>query len=96
MPFQKGQSGNPKGYRKANPATLEARKHLQAAIDVLVGNLASEDEDTRHRAATALLDRGFGKPTEHVEVDAETKVEHKSDDLKQFTLEELRRLAGVV
>lgn len=99
MKFQKGKSGNPKGsVRRINAATIECRKLLKEAMDVLIGNLASEDEDTRHRAAVELLNRGFGKPTEYIELDADidSTVEHKGEALKKFTAEELKRLVGLV
>jgi HEAT repeat protein len=65
MPFVKGQSGNPEGRRKEdNTVRMLARQHTEAAINALVEALSDE----RHRvaAATALLDRGYGKPIQAV------------------------------
>lgn len=70
-PFQKGQSGNPAG-RKAEIGPLKelAREHTAAAVETLVKALKAKGERTRVAAAEVLLDRGWGKATQHHEVDA--------------------------
>jgi hypothetical protein len=66
MPFQPGQSGNPGGMKKGTADVKElARQHTEAAINALVEALG--DPKQRVAAATALLDRGYGKPKQEVE-----------------------------
>jgi Family of unknown function (DUF5681) len=68
-PFQKGQSGNPGGRpREIAEVKVLARSHMPAAIEVLVSimkNVKASDA-ARVSAATALLDRGYGKPQQHI------------------------------
>lgn len=69
--FAPGQSGNPSGRPKdVGPIKELAKQHTQAAIDALVGALADENGRTRVAAAEAILDRAYGKPTQHHELDA--------------------------
>lgn len=44
----------------------EARKHTKEALDRLVHWMRSDDPQASIRAATALLDRGCGKPAQEV------------------------------
>lgn len=71
MTFVKGKSGNPGGRPRAEIRLKElAREHTPAAIDTLVKGLKAKGERTRVAAAEALLDRGWGRPAQHHEVDA--------------------------
>ena len=73
MAFQPGQSGNPGGRPKASARVRDAaREHTEAAIQVLVDiALAGESEAARVAAANAILDRGYGKPTQPDDGDGE-------------------------
>lgn len=65
-PFQPGQSGNLNGRPRGHAKAL-ARKHTPEAIEALVAALQCPKE--RVAAAVALLDRGWGRPTQPVEAD---------------------------
>ena len=100
--FRPGQSGNPTG-RPTRPATIEARRifqdvadaareRTQDAIDVLAAIMKDPKAPAAARvsAAQAILDRGYGKPAQAVEVSAGPDLTHLSDeDLK--TLERILR-----
>jgi hypothetical protein len=74
MPWKKGQSGNPKGKPKLlgpNGKTLRemAREHTAEMIETLVKIARSGDTDAARRAAASdMLDRGWGRPAQAVEV----------------------------
>jgi hypothetical protein len=71
MTFRAGQSGNPGGRPRAEPKVRDlARKHTTAAINGLAAILKDSESDlAKVSAANALLDRGWGKPTVHIEGD---------------------------
>jgi hypothetical protein len=68
--FQPGQSGNPGGRPKViSEIQALAREHKAEAIDTLVSIMRDEGASAAARvsAASAILDRGFGKPTQTVD-----------------------------
>lgn len=70
MPFVKGQSGNPGGRPKGVEEVQNlARAHTPAAIKALINitENVKAPPPARVAAAVALLDRGWGKPTQPTE-----------------------------
>jgi hypothetical protein len=69
MPFKKGQSGNT-GGRVGVPAEVRemARRHSKEAIERLIHWMKSDDGRISVAAANALLDRGFGRPAQLIEL----------------------------
>ena len=68
-PFKKGQSGNPGGRPKVVAEVKElARAHTGEAIQTLVSIMTNPKSAPAARvsAANALLDRGYGKPPQHI------------------------------
>ena len=63
-PFLPGQSGNPGGRPRVVAAIRDlARSHAADAIAALVDvALHGKNESARVAAASAILDRGFGRP----------------------------------
>lgn len=74
MPFAPGQSGNPGGRPKDDEETREvkalARQNSKKAILKLVEWMDSENPKASVSACNSILDRGFGKPGQAIEVDA--------------------------
>ena len=68
-PFQKGVSGNPGGRPRVLADVQElARQKSPEAIDTLAEIMSDEKAPPAARvaAANALLDRGYGKPTQPI------------------------------
>lgn len=109
MPFKPGHSGNPTGRAKitlANGMTLRemAREHTEKALLALVKVI--DDIQAPHAAvvsaSTALLDRGWGKPTQPVSGDEDAPPvqfvggtpEQWAQRLKTDTLRDLASVGG--
>jgi hypothetical protein len=71
--FKPGQSGNPSGRPKVVAEIRDlARQHTGTALNALVKiATAGKSESARVSAATALLDRGYGKPTQPIAGDSD-------------------------
>lgn len=70
-PFKPGQSGNPGGRAKIPASVVEASRALtKKAIKTLEEIMldTSTPPSIRVNAAQALLDRGWGKPAQHLDV----------------------------
>jgi len=65
--WKPGQSGNPGGRRDPRRISLTemCRAHTKDAVEALVASLT--DPKVRVPAACALLDRGWGRPKQHIE-----------------------------
>ncbi|HEX2594744.1 MAG TPA: hypothetical protein VHL34_24790 [Rhizomicrobium sp.] len=90
MPFQKGQSGNPKGRPSTGQSIAEYIRKLggedgKTYVDELhTLGTTSDDPRIRMMAIGLLLDRGFGRPPQDVtlggQVDTRTTVVHEYHD----------------
>ena len=67
--WKPGQSGNPGGRPKIAAEIRDiARLHGREAIQRLVALMHSSNEAVAVRAAEALLDRGYGRPMQGIEL----------------------------
>jgi len=82
--FQPGRSGNPGGRPKDDIKDL-ARRHGEEAITKLAEWMKSDNAKASVAACQALLDRGFGKPTQTIAGDP---------DAPLFSIDGLRELLG--
>ena len=74
--WEPGRSGNPSGRAKTEiDIAAMARVHGPRCIKVVVDLLSSEDEKMRLSAAIALLDRGFGRPKQEMDINSNSTIE---------------------
>lgn len=72
-PFKPGQSGNPKGRPRVDENLRElAKSHSLEALEKLVAVMRSPKASNREviAAASAILDRGYGRPAQAVTVES--------------------------
>lgn len=73
MAFTKGKSGNPRGRPKVDFEVRDAaRLHGEEAIKKLVELMRGDDDRVAQAAANSLLDRGYGKPAQAVQVSGDS------------------------
>jgi hypothetical protein len=83
--FEKGRSGNAGGRPKAvAPLQLAARTHMREMLKVLVKNAKAGN----NTAARIVLEFGFGRPTQSVEMRIDESLLHKK--ISEMTPDELR------
>lgn len=75
MTWKKGESGNPSGRPKVVKEVRDlARKHGSDAIDRLVELMRDTDKRVAVQACVALLDRGYGRPPQSLDMTVEQAV----------------------
>lgn len=93
MPWKPGQSGNPGGRSKIKVEIEQlARNAGPQAIAALVQAL--KDPRLKVAAATAILERGFGKPVQTVNANVNILDELPDDDRRRI-IGTLKAIAGV-
>lgn len=92
--WKKGESGNPSGRPKVVQELRElAREHTATALNTLIELMQNDPNGkVRLEAANSVLDRGYGKPSQSVCVDADVR-STVTKKLADLTDEELAEIA---
>lgn len=89
--WQPGQSGNPSGRPKSDARVRDlARAQTEKAIETLTTLMDCKDLKVRALAAQALLDRGWGRPAQMIEL----RYENLGERVAALSAEDKRRVAA--
>ena len=93
--FMPGQSGNPGGKKKEPEAFKQlAREHSIEALQTVI--LLLNDKNTRPneklKAAELIMDRAWGKATQHIDADLRPDTDSFANRLIDMTDEEIEKL----
>lgn len=93
--FQPGRSGNPGGRPKEHAEVKEmARAHTEQAIATLAKWMLSDEPKAAIAAATALLDRAWGKPTQAISGEDGKPIDINLSVVRAGIAGKLARIAG--
>jgi hypothetical protein len=71
--WKPGQSGNPNGSQRGRTLQAIAREHTEEAVKTLVVAMRFKGPQ-QVPAAIALLDRGWGRPAQHIETSGDSHI----------------------